>query len=132
MSIGLNWNVFLRVSTEAKCNKAIEKIRHALPLSFEVQSKESYWKDQHLYKVIATSGVDAATPGEGFYKIMKALNGIARSWTVRPPVEGDVWEFSGASAPNSATIPEIDSVSFSTIENSRNQTPGNAVAVATP
>jgi hypothetical protein len=130
MSIGLNWNVFLRVSTEAKCDKAIEKIRHALPLSFKVQSKESYWKDRHLYKVIATSGVDAATPSEGFYRIMKALNGIARSWTVRPPVEGEVWEFSGASAPNSATIPEIDSVSCSTIESNRNQTFGDALTAA--
>ncbi len=118
MRLCIGWTVFLRVTTGAKCEKAIEKIRHALGLPLEIGLMEPYWKDkQNLYKVLATTCVDAASTTDAFYRIMKAANGVARFWTVNGPSESGAWEFAGTASPGSAKIQEIDSVSFSTTEN---------------
>ncbi len=115
MKLCISLTAFLRVTTDAKCNKAIEKIRRALGLSVNVDLMEPYWKDKRLYRVLATTCIDAASAADGFYKIMKALNGVARLWTVNGPNESGIWEFSGTSSPDSAQIQEVDSISFSTV-----------------
>ena len=132
MRLCISWTAFLRVSTDAKCDKAIEKIRAGLGLPFDVDTKESYWKDRQLYKVLATTCIEAASSIDGFYSIMKALSGVARLWTVNGPSEDGAWEFSGTTSTGSEKIQEVDSISFSTIESNQNQARESGMAATCP
>ena len=112
-----DWTFFLAVTTDKKCEKLVEKIHRSLELPLEEIKAERYWKDEHLYRVLAKSCIDVSTPTDGFYAIMKAVNGLAGRWTVNPPTEGGQWEFAGDASEGAIRIPGVKSVNFTTVGN---------------
>jgi hypothetical protein len=115
MKLCIDWTFFLDVNTEAKCIKLVERIRIALGLPLENVKMERYWKDKQLFRVLAASCLDAPTATDGFYSIMKAVNGLSHRWIVNGPTEGGVWEFAGDASPDSLRISGIKLISFSTV-----------------
>jgi hypothetical protein len=75
---------------------------------------ERYWKDERLFRAMATTCLEVLTATDGFYGIMKAVNGLARLWIVNGPTEGELWEFAGEANPGSIRIVGVEAISFST------------------
>lgn len=53
MNVKITWTLFLNISNPAKAPKIIASFVECVGLETRVGQPERYWKDKHLYKIVA-------------------------------------------------------------------------------
>lgn len=123
MKVDIDWQFFLNVTDQQKCDKMIEKISEALGIAFCEVISERYWKDDTLFRVAAGSTFETVNSKEALAATMKMLKRLAPTWILTVPPDGEPWEFGGTSNPGAVQSQGVKFISFSASEKQNRDLP---------
>lgn len=108
------WVVFLRINSERKVNRLLDRFAETIGHKIEVHQCECYWKDASLFRVAVMIQLPVDELSAAVSAVLEMCWALASRWTVVAPqiYHGARWEFSGTAISSTIAIEGLVDIDF--------------------